>query len=503
MATGIDSAAPAPTESSPGHGRPQALAAASFIGESKDRAAPRVVWLLLALATLVAAALRFPFLDHQSLWLDEVYTREIVAETTLSGVWHHIQQTESTPPLYYLIAWLVGAHSAAAMRAIPALALTAAVPVSYLAFRRLMGEWAALATAAIVAVSPMLVAYSTDARSYGLFVLTGLLSVWGLTAVLERPSSQRYALWALASVACVWTHYFGGFLVIAEAMVLLWLRREGRRTTSAWLLAIAVFVSPLVPLAADQGNSERAAWIEAEPLSSRVLTTARQFAMGANVPRTWLEGVGLALWCLAVAGSALIALRRGHGPRIVLALAALVVGLPLLLGLMRVEDRFLARNVIVVVPLAAALAAPAMLRMRAVPLASYLVLALLASLWVATNWRYQQADWRGAISRIEAVDPHAPLIAVTRSATPVVRAYLGREASRAGLVTESAWVAVEPIRGPHDRALAPAPAPAIRGFGIVRKLSADAFRLVLLKARRPMPIASGMIPDATVFPGHS
>lgn len=111
----------------------------------------RVIWLLLALTTIVAAALRFPFLDHQSLWLDEIFAREILGESTLSGVWRHLQQTESTPPLYYVIGWLAGARSAAAMRVIPALALTAGVPVGYLAFRRLVGQRAALATAAMLA----------------------------------------------------------------------------------------------------------------------------------------------------------------------------------------------------------------------------------------------------------------------------------------------------------------------------------------------------------------
>src|SRR5437660_6853008 len=89
---------------------------------------PRLVWLVLVLATVLGAALRVPFLGHQSLWLDEIFTRDILGASSLSGLWHHIQSTESTPPLYYLLAWLFGGRSAVAMRAIPALALIAAVP---------------------------------------------------------------------------------------------------------------------------------------------------------------------------------------------------------------------------------------------------------------------------------------------------------------------------------------------------------------------------------------
>lgn len=472
--------------------------------EVADRVRPWVVWLVLGLSTAVAAALRFPFLGHASLWFDEIYTRSVLAESSIAGVWRHVQQTESTPPLYYLIGWLVGAHSAAAMRAIPASALTAAVPVTYLAFRRPLSQPAALAAAVIVAVSPMLVIYSTDARSYGLLVFTGLLSVWGFTAVLERPSRGRYVLWALACVACIWTHYFGGFLVLAEGAILLWRRRSERLATLGWLLAVAICTAPLVPLVSSQANSERAAFIEAESLSNRVLMTIRQFGMGSNVPRAWLEGAGLALWCLAVGFGALVAIRRGGGTRLLLLLAAISVGLPLLLSVTGIEDRFYARNVIVAVPIVGALAAPTMLKMRGAPLVVYVTLALLASVWVATNWRYQQADWRDAISRVEAADSSAPVIAVTQLSAPVASVYLQRGASSpAGVITKSAWIVVEPIRGAHDRALAPAPVPSIPGFRAVRTLSSHAFQLILVQASVPIRIASGIVPNSTVFPGRA
>src|SRR5947209_2260768 len=135
----------------------------------------RRVWVALGLLTLIAAALRLPFLNHQSFWFDEIYTRQVVGEPTLAGLCNHIKASESTPPLYYLLTWLLPGRSEAVLRLIPALALTAAVPVGYLAFRRLLGEVRALAPAAILAVSGELVAYGTDARSYGLYVLTSLL----------------------------------------------------------------------------------------------------------------------------------------------------------------------------------------------------------------------------------------------------------------------------------------------------------------------------------------
>lgn len=472
-------------------------------GSGRDAGEPdrRLAWLVVIAATVVAAALRLPFLGHQSLWLDEIFTRDILGAHSLPGLWDHVSSTESTPPLYYLISWLLGGRSAAAMRIVPAISLIAAVPIAYLAFRRLAGERAALASAAILAVSPIFVEYSTDARAYGLLVLCSLLSIWAFSAVLDSPSRTAYALWGLASVACVWTHYFGGFLVAGEIAVLLVVRPASRPATIRWTLAIVVLVSVLVPLALDQNGSERAQFIAGVSLGSRVSDSVRQFAMGANVPRTWLEVGGLAVWGVAVALGTLLAIRSPDRRRVLLALAIVAFGVPLLLAVLGIEDRFYTRNVIVAAPLAAVLAAPALLRARGVPLGLYLMLATLTSVWVATNWRYEQTDWRSALARAEAIDPAAPVLAVTASSAPVVQTYLGRgPASPAGVLARHAWVVVEPIRASGSRSLVPAAVPAIPGFTVRRSLTVHAFRLRLLGAKGPKQIAA--VPGSTLFPGR-
>jgi mannosyltransferase len=462
----------------------------------------RTTWLILALATIVAAALRLPFLGHQSLWLDEIYTRQVLRESSVSGLWHHIEATESTPPLYYLLGWLAHARSTVALRLTSALALIAAVPVGYLAFRRLVGERGALATASILAVSPILVWYSTDARSYGLFVLTALLSLWAASALLERSSAKHFALWTAASVACVWTHYFGVFLIAAELAAVLVVHRQDRRATAAWAGLLALCLIPLVPLIASQSGDERAGFIAGIPLTTRLSETVRQFGMGPNVPRTWLEAAGLALFCLAVGAGIVMAMRVGRGPRLLLSLAAIAFAAPLLLAALGIEDRFYARTMIAVAPMAAALAAPAMLRLRAAPLALYLALAILTSIWVATDWRYEQVDWRGALARAQALDRTAAVVAMTRESAPVVATYLARQpASPSGVLTQRAWIIVEPVRAAGHRALGPAPIPPhLLGFTTLRTLQLHAFTLVLVAASQPTRITPGEIVDSTIFP---
>jgi uncharacterized membrane protein len=466
------------------------------------RRAPPTIAALVFL-TILAAVLRLPFLDHQSLWWDETFTRGIVRQSGIGDVWRQIQATESTPPLYYVLVWLSGARSAAAMRLIPALALIFAVPASYKMARQCAGRDIALATAAVVATSPDLVSYSTDARSYGLFVLTAILSAWAFLVLLRGYGHWRGAAWVLASAACVWTHYFGIFVVGAELLVLLVVCARGRQAILGWAAVLAASLLPLIPLVSSQSGDERAQFIAGISLPSRLTTTVRQFAMGPNVPRAWLEAAGLLVFCGAVAlGTTIVFRQRQRMPLVLLAVAAIGFLTPLGLGLVGIEDRFYARNVVGVLPLIAFLAAPALVRARGIPLAAYCLLAIVTSVWVASNWRYEPADWRSAVARMQAVDPSAVVVASTPVGAPVVQAYLHRSpVTNLGAPVSRVWIAIEPTRTSGERALSAGPSLSLPGFSTVQSLEVHAVRLTLVRAKRPTHLTLPTGFHGAVFPG--
>jgi mannosyltransferase len=117
--------------------------------------------------TAVAAALRFATLGVQSFWFDEAVTVGLV-ERDLGEMLERIPDSESTPPLYYLLAWgwttLVGTGEVG-LRSLSALLGTATVPVAYAAARTLVSRRAGLVAAALVAVNPFLVWYSQEGRA--------------------------------------------------------------------------------------------------------------------------------------------------------------------------------------------------------------------------------------------------------------------------------------------------------------------------------------------------
>ncbi len=88
--------------------------------------------------------------------------------------------SESAPPLYYALAWLwtqVVGTGELGLRSLSALAGVATVPVAYLLGIELRDRRAGIAAAALVAVNPMLLWYSQEARGYALLVLLTALAL--------------------------------------------------------------------------------------------------------------------------------------------------------------------------------------------------------------------------------------------------------------------------------------------------------------------------------------
>jgi len=455
-------------------------------------------WLIVLGATAVAVALRAPFVASQGLGYEEVFTASIAGHASIAGVWSAVKATESTPPLFYVLSWLsvkvFAAGSPAALRAVSLLAGCALVPVAFLGLRRVLGVRVALAAAWICAINPWLVGFSIYARSYALLALVSALSVWALAAVIERPSRARLAFWVLSAAACLWTHYFGIFVVLAEASVLLVVLGQRRRQILVACAAVGVAFVPLLPLFTSQsGSSERTQYIGAQPLGGRLGSVIRQFAMGTNVPSKWLEGAGI----LLVVGAVLCALVAGRSRREVRLLAAVALigaGIPILSALSGIRDDLLARNLLGVWICVAALAAIGLSRLRSLPLALYSALCLATVLIVQTDWRYQPADWRGAGEKLVAESRGQPIAVLPGIYVNVAALDMHRAPLNATLTSTSLWAMVAPERGPHQRALnAISSPPLAQLFGgawrTVAEVDYHGFRLIHLQAPAPVAIS--------------
>ena len=100
-------------------------------------------WALGVVAlTALGAALRFATLDLQSFDFDEAFTVGPVLGGSFGAMLDAIPRTESTPPLYYALAWLwtqAFGVGEVGVRSLSALLGTALVPVAFGTARELGG----------------------------------------------------------------------------------------------------------------------------------------------------------------------------------------------------------------------------------------------------------------------------------------------------------------------------------------------------------------------------
>ena len=308
---------------------------------------------LIAL-TALAAALRLPTLGSQSLWLDEALTGRL-ARGSLGDLLHRVADEEANPPLFYLLEWAwtrVAGTSEVALRLPSALFGIALVPVAYAIGRRLGGPRPAIALAALVAVHPLLVYYSQEARGYAAVALATAL---GFAAFLDALEGRRRASlwWALASAIALGCHYFAIFPVAIEAAILL--ARRGRAVLPA-LGGLALAGAALLPLLTEQLGGEHGDNVTAGAgLAERVKAAATSWLVGERGAAVdnleWLAGA------LLLGGVVLVVVRRERAailPAAVGGGAAALIGLAALAG----ADYLNNRNTLPVLTIA--LAVPAL-----------------------------------------------------------------------------------------------------------------------------------------------
>ena len=236
--------------------------------------------------TLLAGALRFSTLDVQSFSSDEAVTALLV-RTDLGSMLSTLPNTESTPPLYYVAAWLwthVFGGGEVGLRSLSALVGTATIPMVYVAGKELVSRSVGLAAAAVAAVSPMLVGYAQEARSCASVALTGLsFALFVRARVVPKTSTlaglvhRERARADDALLRCV--RGPSGSAAVAA------IRRRTRQVVIAVTALLATGLA-LLPLALEQRENRLAANIAAgDPLPSRIVILAKRYLIGGSAPQ--------------------------------------------------------------------------------------------------------------------------------------------------------------------------------------------------------------------------
>ncbi|MGH9080294.1 MAG: glycosyltransferase family 39 protein [Acidimicrobiales bacterium] len=282
---------------------PRRLAASGRVDESP---LPRLFLLFIGAITLGGLLLRLPSFND-SLAGDEISTYFIVTKHSLGEVLRLVDSNQETsPPLYFLIAWVengVFGSTAQSIRLISLLTGTAAIPLTFLLGLWTVGRRAALVGAACVALAPFMIFYSTEARPYMLVLFFALLSTIFLLHALRTARWGPWAGYAVCTVGAAYSHYTVVFLLAPQLVWALWTNPKAR---PALIIAnVAAGIAFLPWLGQVRADLHAPSFITASPLSFNTMESVLEnFWIGhpviliTNVPGNRfvaVAGAGLAV----------------------------------------------------------------------------------------------------------------------------------------------------------------------------------------------------------------
>lgn len=173
---------------------------------------------LVVAATVLALAVRLWTIGEKSIWLDEAWSWRAAKLSVPDMVeW---TATDKHPPLYYAVLhyWVALFGDGETMLRTPSAifgALTVALVVlACVAWRQYaLGAVAGL----LLALHPMHVTYSQEARMYPLLGLLAVASSLAAAMLVRRPTVARAALYAALAGAMTYTQYSAFFVVAVQA----------------------------------------------------------------------------------------------------------------------------------------------------------------------------------------------------------------------------------------------------------------------------------------------
>jgi mannosyltransferase len=241
----------------------------------------RLRWWAVAAATVLGGALRLYKLGAQSFWVDECLT-VFTAGSAGAEFWTRVVIDNSNTPLYFLVIRGVRAlfgETEFVLRLPSAIAGALTIPVAAAFIHAVTRERrATVLFALLLALNPLHIWFSQEARPYAVLLLIGSATLWAWQTARRTGRASAWIAYTAGSVLCFLTHKAG--LVFPAAAVLATCATRGWRShlkpLAASCAAIAAVALPVI------------VWMARFPMA----TSVDRALTGMEIPYTFFCYVG-------------------------------------------------------------------------------------------------------------------------------------------------------------------------------------------------------------------
>lgn len=385
-----------------------------------------IEFVAITLLVIVAAITRFYNIGFNSIWLDEAATY-MFSQPGFIEIWETTVAGEYNPPLFHwfehVIISIAGA-SEISLRFLPAVFGIALVPVTYELGKMVNDKYTGFVAALLVALAPVHIFYSQEARAYTLAVLLTTIALWAhlkLMDLRDANISERRnkiilygVITAGACALAVWSHFYAFiFVAVIFAHGMWYFRTSFSRDRKMWGFGKEYIIKAILP---------PILFIWAT-LPLLIVTVSLYFRHTQSAPTYGMSGIDLITSTLVyiagyntfvvvvVLGAALLGIATLFKERQEIAIVLIVISLALLFGGVFLADKIpiLPRYNLYLLPLIMVMAAEGILFVKRKFDSKLIPIAILAIILVGCApplaeyyQTYTKDDWRGFSTVLQA-----------------------------------------------------------------------------------------------------
>jgi len=365
---------------------------------------------------------------NQSLWFDESGTVTAVRQTALVPLINVYSIGDFHPPGYFVMLWgwvRIFGSSEVASRLPSVIFGVLTVFLTYLIAKKLFSEKTGLLASFLLALAPLHIYYSQEARMYSFAAFAVALSFYALLKLLKMEKFSLL-LYAFSVFLILYSDYVAYFAIFAQLIFVVVLKRSqlknylsslvlGSFTIIPWLF---IFPSQLEIGRKTAGSLTGWRDVVGSASLSELTTLVAKVVVGRISFDNKLFYAGLVFLAIAVCLVALVPVVRKMGDQVKLLL--IWVGVPVVVGL--IVSLFIPifsyfRFIFILPPFYILLGAAfdkVDFNLRQKWLSLGLVVVVLIEIFCSAQYLFvpanQREDWKGAVSYVDSIDDAKTLV---------------------------------------------------------------------------------------------